>query len=126
MTRTNNMNNEKYILDEDGNVVSEPDLLKWARWFETSKDQRIVARTDLKDVHVSTVFLGLDYNFGFGGKPLLWETLVFENKLSTEEIMGHAFTFHKTVDTYGERYHTKDEAITGHMLIVAKLTNNND
>jgi len=117
------MRQEKYILDKDGNPKEEPDLMTWARWFETANEERIVARTDLKDVYVSTVFMGLDHNFGLG-KPILWETLVFENKTTTEEYMGRKFTFHKTVGEYGERYHTKDEAMSGHLLTVAKIKAN--
>lgn len=120
------MKQEKYILDENGEPKEEPDLMTWARWFETAREERIVARTDLKDVYVSTVFMGLDHNFGLGNKPILWETIVFENKPTTETIMGNTFTFHKTVDGYGERYHTKGEAIAGHMLIVAKIKANEE
>jgi hypothetical protein len=63
-----------YILEGKTPVV-EPDLLKWAEWFE--KNDRYVEHTVLPGgVEVSTIFLGLDYSFG-GGEPLLFETMIF-------------------------------------------------
>lgn len=54
-----------YILDEHGVPVVEPDILKWARWFEEHK--RHVAETFVGDVRISTVFLGIDHKFGLRG-----------------------------------------------------------
>jgi hypothetical protein len=54
----------------------------------------------LGEVQVSTVFLGLDHNFGFGRKPLLFETMIFGGK--------H--------DQYQERYSTYKEAEKGHAV----------
>ncbi len=66
----------KYILVGQ-TAVEEPDLSKWAEWFETI-DNRRVALTELPECRISTVFLGLDHNFGFGGdQPILFETMVF-------------------------------------------------
>lgn len=55
-------------------AVLEPDLLTWANWFESA--DRIVAQTEVPGGIVSTVFLGLDHQFGTG-PPLLFETLTF-------------------------------------------------
>lgn len=47
-------------------------------WFIQNKEKRQVAFTKItKDIEISTVFLGLDHNFGNSGKPRLFETLVF-------------------------------------------------
>lgn len=62
--------NDKYILDEKGNPIPEPNLLKWGRWMQTSED-RFVARTTVGESVVSTVFLGLDHQFG-KGPPIGW------------------------------------------------------
>jgi len=93
------MNN--YIL-----VGKEPkqinDILEWARQFETSN--RIVEETQIGDVKVSTVFLGIDHAF-IGGEPLLFETMIFGG----EE------------DGYQNRYSTWDEAVKGHQFACEKV-----
>ena len=38
---------------------------------------RQVAATEIGDVSVSTVFLGIDHSFGAAGPPILFETMVF-------------------------------------------------
>jgi len=50
-------------------------LLVWARWFERSPE-RMIAKTQVGDARVSTVFLGLDHSFG-GGPPQIFETMIF-------------------------------------------------
>ncbi|MEI6177668.1 MAG: hypothetical protein WCS43_12315 [Verrucomicrobiota bacterium] len=62
----------KYTLNENGTPVHEPDLKKWASWFQTA--DRKVALETIGETKVSTVFLGLDHNFTgegpqFSGKP---------------------------------------------------------
>ena len=68
------MTNLHYVLIGQTPVV-EPDLLTWARWFETA--ERTVARTDVRGGVVSTVFLGLDHNYSGNGSPVLFETMSF-------------------------------------------------
>ena len=57
---------DKYILNENHDPVLCSDLMEWGRWLETA--DRHVAQDEIGDVRVSTVFLGLDHNFG-GGSP---------------------------------------------------------
>jgi hypothetical protein len=90
---------DRYIL-----VGHEPkrcdDLLEWGRWFE--KAERHVAEDYLPgDVHVSTVFLGLDHRWG-EGPPLLFETMIFGGPNNE----------------YQERYSTWAEAEIGHAKAV--------
>ena len=73
-----------YVLDARGRPVQQPDALAWSQWFETSHEERIVAKTYIGDVEVSTVFLGLDHNFSGHGEPILWETMVFGGPLDEE------------------------------------------
>lgn len=90
------MNNDRYILDSEGNPQPEPDLFKWAEW--TERADRHVAFDDLPgDVQVSTIFLGLDHGFG-SAVPVLWETMIFGGE--------H--------DLYQERYTSREEALVGH------------
>lgn len=89
----------KYIL-EGHDPVEVDDLFVWARWFETA--DRHVANTDLGDVRISTVFLGLDHNFGPSSPPLLFETLIFGGP----------------EDGYCERHATWTDAEAGHKKAV--------
>jgi hypothetical protein len=94
---------EHYVLDGKKPVRAE--LMEWARWFEGNREDRIVARTQIGKVLISTVFLGLDHNFGEDGPPLLFETLVFGGDLDGER----------------ERYSTWAQAEAGHEQMVAKV-----
>ena len=97
---------DKYVLDVNGNSKEEPDVVKWGKWFETA--ERHISNTKIVDVTVSTIFLGLDYNFG-RGKPILWKTMIFGGE--------H--------DGYQERYCTKDEALIGHEKAVGLVKEGN-
>lgn len=91
-----------YILDDDGNPVREPDMFKWAMWFQEHTNDRVVALTELPDdVRVSTVFLGLDHSF-VPGEVLLFETMIFNGPL----------------DETQARYSTREQAIEGHEYYV--------
>ena len=94
---------DKYILDESGNPVVEPDLLKWARWYETA--DRNVALDRIGKVRVSTVFLGLDQSLYERTRSILFETMVFGGSHDGEQF----------------RYATRDEALSGHQSIVAQV-----
>jgi len=102
----------KFILDKDGEAVEETDLLTWAKWFENSMEQRRVALTKIGKYTVSTVFLGVDYNFTDSRKPILFETMVF-NEESRE--CGEDF------DMGIDRYNTRKEALAGHEKIVEEV-----
>ena len=66
---------DTYILDNRKPVKC--DLMTWAMWFEEGFDNRRVDEYVDGNVRVSTVFLGLDHQFGGEGPPLLFETMVF-------------------------------------------------
>ena len=95
---------DKYILDEEGQVQAEPDLLKWGMWYEHAheskgKDSLIVQQDHIGEVLVSTVFLALDQRFPtIPGPPVLWETMILGGE--------H--------DGWQERYTSRDEALAGH------------
>lgn len=54
---------DRYTLDADRNAVPCESITKWAEFFENT-DFRRVARTEIGPVTVSTVFLGLDRQWG--------------------------------------------------------------
>lgn len=92
-----------YIL-KDGVPVLEPDILKWAQWFETADRQ--VVRTDVPGGFVSTVFLGLDHSLSGIGPPMLYETMVFGDDNGDVQ----------------ERYSTEAEALVGHERVVNRVS----
>ena len=116
---------DKYILTEDHQVVPEPDLFVWARWFESA--DRHVAETLVGPYRVSTVFLGLDHDFGgvrglrlealgleiqTSRPPLIFETMVFDNSRE-ESSPWFSRTFHPSFH-FQRRYRSWGEAKSGH------------
>lgn len=89
--------------------VPEPDLHTWAKWMGTG-DNRRVKLYDAGSWRVSTVFLGLDYNFHAEGPPILFETMVFFFDKRREE------KEHK--DVFMWRYDTWDKSLLGHSIAV--------
>lgn len=90
--------NDKF--DRDGNPL---ELMEWAIKMNDAEYKR-VARTELGDVLVSTVWLGLDHSFGMG-LPLIFETMIFGGP--------H--------DEWQDRYSTEVEALAGHERVVVAL-----
>ena len=112
-----------YILNDKDEIVEVPDILTFAKWFETQK--RFVAKDSVGKYDISTIFLGLDHSFGLG-EPLFFETMVFEKKLSTSKALSKpiklkAFKYHKSLDDYTRRYSTKEEALKGHREIIKEV-----
>ncbi len=91
-----------YILNGKTPVLVES-IEAWGRWWETA--ERHVANLQDGDVHVSTVFLGIDHQFG-SGPPLLFETMVFGGPLDEEQ----------------ERCSTWEEAEQMHHDMVTRVT----
>ena len=79
--------------------------MEWTKQFEdmSKADNRHVSEDYVGSYHISTVWLGLDHNY-FGGRPLLFETMVFN-----EGSLG---------DIYMDRYTTWDESVEGHKKAV--------
>lgn len=71
-----------YILEEK--LAKPVDFLTWAMWYQNA--DRTVARTDIDNVIVSTVFLGLDFSFGSENIPELFETMILGGDLDGTKI----------------------------------------
>lgn len=124
-------NTGHWIIDENGNE-KEVGLREWAEWIEKGTNRRI-AYTEVGPFFVSTVFLGLDHSFGIGA-PLLYETMAFEREDSDLEVPGYTspdgtvrpprtVKTKRSLDGYGDRYSTREEALAGHERTVNALKN---
>ena len=106
-----------YILDEQRRPVPVEDTLVWGRWFQDFKNRRVAhdeivwrytGLNVVEDlvVRVSTIFLGIDHDYGFSGRPLLWETMVFE---------------HPSGGDFQQRFTTEADALAYHQELVRRL-----
>jgi len=93
------------VLDENHNVVPAT-MFEWAMFFE----ERTVAKSDVAQYRISTVFLGLDHSHGVG-PPLYFETMVFDTAYGSDSW--------REVDV--ERYETWEQARCGHLRFVEKF-----
>jgi hypothetical protein len=93
-------------------------LLTWARWLEKAENRRI-AYTVVNDdprVTVSTIFLGLDHNFGQSDEPVLFETVAFVPV--DQMILGRLY--HSGTHEQ-RRYCTYAQAEAGHAEVCAQM-----
>ena len=89
--------------DRQGNPL---DGFEWTRLFEKKEMQRVRETTLPDGKWISTVWIGLDHNFG-PGNPLIFETMVFPKE-------------HEWGQLDCERYSTEEQAIVGHDTMVEK------
>ena len=97
-----------YTLDAEHRIIEATSLRAWARWFEDTTN-RVVKQENLGAYFVSTVFLGLDHRFGRGGRPLLFETMVFQRRGHEENL------------NIQERCSTWQEAEAQHARVAAEI-----
>lgn len=96
-----------YVLDNENNPVPSDNC--W-QWMEEHPYAKIVGLTRFPNgTRVSTVFLGLDHGWN-GGPPVLWETMVFDSPDGS-----------RYEDQWQERYISHNEAVAGHLAVVAAL-----
>lgn len=70
-----------YVLDGH-EPRQETDIVAWGRWFDAATQERMVGHTQVVGADnqiflVSTVFTGIDNNYGERGVPWVFETMVF-------------------------------------------------
>jgi hypothetical protein len=96
-----------YILDKNNTPIPVDDVIDAALWCEANPERMIVKQEMVGEYFVSTVFLrGIDHNWMGGGKPLLWETMVFGPK-------GN--------ELFQDRYISYANALAGHVETVERL-----
>lgn len=95
--------------DTDGEPCSEGrywELLRaQGHAANAEEDPTLIAADRVREVWVSTVWLGIDHRFGSAGPPLVFETMVFGGPLNGEQW----------------RWSTPAEARAGHDMALAKV-----
>ena len=93
------------FFDKAGQPISSDEVMR-RRYGPDRKvsDYARIGSTEIGDIHISTVWLGMDHQFE-DGPPLIFETMVFGGPLAD----------------YQWRYATEAEAIAGHDQVVAKV-----
>jgi len=83
-----------YVMDMDKNLIVCDDLFNWGMWMEKEGNTR-VALTEKRKIKVSTVFLGLDHNFGMvdDEEPILFETMIFGKGFEDMEYQTRCSTY---------------------------------
>lgn len=89
--------------------VPTDDMLAWGVFFENIDNRRVAETIIPPGVRVSTVFLGIDHNFKAHGPPILFETMVFDDRSAPE------------IEEMQRRYATWDEAVASHYGLVAEV-----
>jgi len=91
-----------YILNKD-HTTTAVNIHDYSIW-NVNNDLRRVAKDEVGESNISTVFLGLDHSYEEGADPVLFETLVFDGAYDGEMV----------------RYCTWEEAVDGHLKMVKK------
>lgn len=94
---------DKYILI--GKVAVKASLDEWASFYEKLPDRQ-VGHDERDGCLVSTVFLGLDHQYG-SGPPLLFETMIFPS---------HTTPGIEWSENYCQRTSTWEEAEEAHII----------
>ena len=96
-------------------------MLQWARDFGNYDKKRVALDKLPNGVEVSTVWLGLDHNYGYNHRPLIFETMLFvPQKSEWVAPSGHVFKHDKEQIGDQWRYSTEEEALRGHKMLVKK------
>ena len=118
------MSLEWFILNPDHTVTKTGNFEEYAKLM-ADRDLKIVAQTvGAGDRFVSTVFLGIDHQWMDGGRPLIFETMIFEKGWLTKKrppINWKRLKPRKQrpnertdIHDWQDRYSTWDEAVIGH------------
>lgn len=104
--------------DRAGNGIT---LRQWVE-LRNITDYIIVAKTEVGDLEVSTVWLGIDHSF-LGGPPIIFETMIFQREAKTFPPDAQLFPgmeYHEALDEMW-RYSTETDALNGHQATVEML-----
>lgn len=94
------------MLDAYGQPYPARSIRVAARWLEQSGKERVVKQSRVGSAMVSTVFLVIDHNHFGDGPPVLWETMVFDERPVKER---------------SARYTSREAALVGHEVILREV-----
>jgi hypothetical protein len=87
-----------YYILKGHEPVEVEDIIEWGEFFKDT-NARILARTFITSkIWVSTVFLGLNHNWGCG-PPILFETMIFGGQFD-EDYQTRAFTWDESLQQH--------------------------
>jgi hypothetical protein len=103
------VNYKQTFFDRDGKAITLEEMC-----IITNKDPsyKIVKQEIIDDYLVSTVWIGIDMNFFASDKPLIFETMIFDETSNKRDSRALE---------YQERYATEEEAFIGHEEAVAYI-----
>lgn len=94
--------------NRDGEPIS---AQTWAGLNRNEEYQRL-AHTHVGNYLVSTIWLGIDMGFSGTGKPIIFETMVFDQGPGSKRPWN---------DLEQRRYATEEEALAGHAALVEEV-----
>lgn len=107
--------------DRQGNPM---DFEQWVGWTERrDMDYKRVAETTVGNTWISTVWIGLNYDWSRKGPPLIFETMIFGGPMNeetwrwsteAEALAGHEevvtmVRLARQLMTHGQKKHERDE-----------------
>lgn len=119
--------NGRTFFDKQGKPLA--DIIEWGRLFKDPKYRKIaVDETPLKKYFITTTWTG--YTLSVSERPLIFETMVLESKISTLHMSLQPTEF-ATPYKYNQpkdmiRYATEAEAVEGHKKMLVKWTSIED
>ena len=95
--------------DRQGNELADnmAGIMEWGKLREDPNYKRIAETTLPDGTWISTVWIGIDHQFG-KGPPLIFESMAFESKDNLDECEC-------------DRYSTEAEALAGHEAMVKRM-----
>lgn len=96
------------FFDKNGELI---DVYQFETLF-ADMDYRRIGLDHVGPYHVSTVWLGINYNFSRQGPPIIFETMVFVG-VEADDPLG--------MDMFIERYATEEQARQGHADLITLI-----
>lgn len=87
---------------------------------------RRVAQTQVGQIWVSTVFMGLDHNYTEEGDPILFETIIFTDKIEMEDLTIDRCSTWEQAKAMHKRGITEAEAIWARTQITFSVKKETD